>query len=344
MTIRKALACIVGTLASVGVPGAYARPAVRTAPRDAGISDAALVRSLPGFSNRVAQVNGISLHYVVGGAGSPVFLLPGWPETWWAYRKIMPELAKGHRVYAIDIRGMGSSSKPAGGYDKKTMASDIAELVRASGYAKVDVVGHDVGAMVAFSFAQNYPDLTDRLVLLDVAHPSAGYRDLKLLPEPGTFGDKMDEDHPYLWWFAFHQVKGLPEQLLEGRAGLEQAWFFRYQTKDESAIDARARAVYAAAYSTREGTRAGNGWYQAFDEDIADDATYGQFKMPVLGLGGNGYTRLKATLDARAPKSRTIRVEGSGHFIAEERPQALLGYLRDFLDAGRSSEAGPSGP
>ncbi|BBD96976.1 alpha/beta hydrolase [Sphingobium amiense] len=321
---------IVGLAVTVGT-GVLARPA--HAPEvTRGISDKDLVRSLPGFVNRSAPVNGFRLHYVVGGKGPAVFLLPGWPETWWSYHKIMPELAKTHRVYAIDIRGMGSSGKPAGGYDKKTMAGDLAALVRLTRNARVDVVGHDIGAMVAFSFAENYPELTRRLVLLDVGHPSAGYRALKLLPEPGTFGDTIDEDHPYLWWFAFHQVKGMPEKLLEGRAGIEQAWFFRYMAKDERAIDARSRAVYAAAYSTREGTRAGNAWYQAFDRDIADDATYGQLKMPVLGLAGPGYTRLKASIDARAPGAATIRVEGSGHFIAEEKPSALLDYLRGFLD------------
>jgi len=330
----RAFPFIAVALAATVPTTAEARPARRAAVARTDISDAALVRSLPGFSNRSARVNGITLHYVVGGSGSPVFLLPGWPETWWAYRKVMPELAKRHTVYAVDIRGMGTSSKPVGGYDKKTMAGDIAELIRGLRYAKADIVGHDVGAMVAFSFAQNYPSLTNRLVLLDVTHPSAAYRNLKLLPDPETFGDKMDEDHPYFWWFAFHQVKGLPEKLLEGRAGLEQEWFFKYQTKVDTAIDARARAVYAEAYSTLDGTRAGNGWYQSFDKDIADDDAYGRFKMPVLGLGGNGFTRLKATLDQLAPGSQTIRIEGSGHFIAEEKPEALLRYLREFLDDG----------
>jgi pimeloyl-ACP methyl ester carboxylesterase len=331
MSFRRIFAGLATSAALAVAPGTHAKEQAR--PRqEAATSDEALVRSLPGFSNRTAQVNGFRLHYVVGGRGTPLFLLPGWPETWWAYRKVMPELARKHRVYVIDIRGMGSSGKPANGYDKKTMASDIAALVRLSGYPRVAVIGHDIGAMVAYSFAQNYPELTDRLVLLDVGHPSAGYRNLKLLPEPGTFGDRVDEDHPYFWWFAFHQVKGLPEQLLQGRAGLEQAWFFRYQARNEWAIDARARRVYAAAYSTREGTRTGDAWYQSFDKDIADDATYGTFRMPVLGLGGSGYPRLKAALDVRAPGSRTIRVEGSGHFIAEEKPELLLQYLGDFLD------------
>lgn len=94
------------------------------------VSDAALVRTLPGFESRFATVNGVRLHFVTGGNGDPVLLLPGWPETWWSYRKIMPELAKRYRVISVDIRGMGASDKPAGGYDKKTMAADIDALVR----------------------------------------------------------------------------------------------------------------------------------------------------------------------------------------------------------------------
>lgn len=297
------------------------------------VSDAALVRSMPGFASASAVVDGVRLHYVVGGTGRPVFLLPGWPETWWSYHKIMPGLARGHRVFAIDLRGMGSSDHPAGGYDKKTMAQDLSDLARQLGLERVDVVGHDIGAMVAFSLAANHPGQVAHLALLDVGHPSVGYYSLKLLPEPGSFGDKADEDHVYLWWFAFHQVKGLPEQLLEGRAGIEQAWFFHYMAQDEGAIDARDRAVYAAAYSKREGTRAGNAWYQAFDRDIADYAGYGPLRMPVLGLGGPGFKRLKAQLDAAAPGSTTVRVAGSGHFIAEEKPAETLRLLDDFLAA-----------
>lgn len=296
------------------------------------VSDAALVRTLPGFTNGTTSVNGIRIHYVSGGAGPVLVLLPGWPETWWSYHKVMPELAKTHRVIAVDLRGMGTSDKPAGGFDKKTMAQDIADLIANVGDGKADVVGHDIGAMVAFSLAANHPDKVRKLVLLDVAHPSKGYLQLKMLPDANTFTDKIDEDHPYLWWFAFHQVKGLPEDLLEGREDREQAWFFHYMTKNEAAIDARDRAVYKAAYASREAIRASNGWYQAFNQDIADSETYAKLTMPVLGLGGPGYARLKASLEATATTSTTYRVEGSGHFIAEEKPDALVTYLTEFLN------------
>lgn len=126
-------------------------------------------------------------------------------------------------------------------------------------------------------------------------------------------------------------MKGLAEDLLEGRADREHDWFFRYMLQDESAIDAQDRAIYAAAYASRDAIRASNGWYQAFPQDIVDDGTYAPLTIPVLGLGGPGYKRLKANLYAKAPGSRSFRIDGSGHFIPEEAPMALLAHLRDFL-------------
>lgn len=316
---------------ALALSGMAASPAQQAFAQTQDVSDAALLKTLPGFTDNNATVNGIKLHYVSGGEGNPIILLPGWPETWWSYHRVMPELAKNHRVIVVDLRGMGSSDKPQGGYDKKTMASDISELLKQLGYKSADIVGHDIGSMVAFSFAANHPEQTNKLVMLDVTHPSKGMMQIPMLPVPGSITDQADEDHIYLWWFAFHQIKGLPEQLMAGREHLEQEWFFHYMAKQESAIDATDRAVYAAAYASADAIRASNGWYQAFVQDIADDDTYGKLSMPVLGLGGPGYKRLQAVLGERAPNSQVFRVEGSGHFIAEEKPEALLGYLKDFL-------------
>ena len=301
------------------------------APAAAAPPDAELIRALPGFTEDFATVNGVRLHYVAGGKGKPVMLLPGWPETWWAFHKIMPALARNHRVISVDLRGMGSSDKPAAGYEKRVMAKDIVDLACYLSYDKVDIVGHDISAQVAYAIAANYPQATGKLVLLDVAHPDAQVAQWPLLPQVGTFGDKIDDAHPFAWWFAFHQVKGLPEDLLEGRAYLEQRWIFRYLLKDESAIDARDRSIYAAAYNSRDAIRAGNAWYQTFSQDIADYASYPNLAMPVLALGGPGYNRLKVTLTPKVADLRVIKVEGSGHFIAEEKPEAIIGYLEDFL-------------
>ena len=303
---------------------------------NSGTSDDALVKTLPGFRRKQARVNGVNLHYVEGGRGDAVLLLPGWPQTWWSYRKVMPALAAKYRVFAIDIRGMGASDKPAGGYDKKTMAADIRALMRHLDLRRAHIVGHDIGAQVAHSFAANHPEATQTLTLLDVAHPDEGLLQWPLLPKHNTFGEKIDENNAYAWWFAFHQVKGLPEDLLEGRAHIEHEWFYRYLLKDETAISPHDRAVYARAYGSRDAIRAGNAWYQAFTQDIIDEKTYSPLRMPVLGLAGPGYGWLKGSLEQNAEKPRVIKLENSGHFVQEEQPQELLRHLL-ALFAGNSA-------
>ncbi|MFJ9033435.1 alpha/beta fold hydrolase [Streptomyces sp. NPDC102274] len=124
---------------------------------------------IEGFSSGFAEVNGIRLHYVAGGQGYPLVLLPGWPRTWYQFHKIMPPLAEHYRVIAVDLRGMGDSDKPATGYDKKPMAQDIYELIRALGYSKVNIAGEDIGAMVAYSFAANRPEATRKIAFWEVA-------------------------------------------------------------------------------------------------------------------------------------------------------------------------------
>ncbi|NYE62777.1 pimeloyl-ACP methyl ester carboxylesterase [Duganella sp. 1224] len=321
-------ATLAAALLAAGAAGAApVRPDVPAAQ----LTDAALVRHLPGFRNSEALVNGVRLHYVIGGEGPPLVLLPGWPQTWWSFHKIMPALAKHHTVIAVDLRGMGSSDKPAGGYEKKTMAGDIHELLVELGYTKADIVGHDIGSMVAYSYAARFPQATNKLVLLDVAPPDAGLATWPLLPAAGTFSDRLDEKHAYVWWFAFHQVKGLPEELLEGRSWLLQAWMFRYLMQDESKMDLLDRAVYAAAYDRRDAIRAGDGWYQAFPQDILDNEQYAPITMPVLAIGGPGYEWLKATLANKSTNHQVVKFADSGHFIPDEQPDKLARYLNDFL-------------
>jgi pimeloyl-ACP methyl ester carboxylesterase len=297
------------------------------------VSDAALVRSLPGFQNGYANVNGVQLHYVAGGKGQPLVLLPGWPETWWEFHLIMPTLAARYHVIAVDLRGMGGSSKPPGGYDKKNMAEDIYELVRLLGYDKVNVAGHDIGSMVAFSFAANHPDATLKIALLDVPHPDEFFSEIRMLPQPGKFGDKIDDAHPgYPWWFAFHQVKGLPEKVLDGRFQVYQNFLIDYLLKDSKSIGPHDRAVYAAAYSTPDAIRAGDAWYQAFPQDIVDSKTYKKLEMPVLGLGATGYDWLKGAVTPKATHFTLIRIENSGHFMQEEQPEVVAKSLVEFFN------------
>ena len=277
---------------------------------------------LPGFRHNYARVNGVRLHYVTGGEGEPLVLLPGWPQTWWLYRKIMPALATKFRVVAVDLRGQGGSEKPQGGFDKKTMATDIHELVKKLGYDKVNVVGHDLGSMAAFAFAANFPGATKKVAFMDVLHPDESFYQLPLLPRPGGFG---------LWWFAFNQVQALPEQLLAGRFRYLIDWLFANTAFNPAAIDERSREIYARAYNTPEAIRASNGWYQAFHQDIADGKTYAKLTPPVLGLASVlSHDQMAAALPNLATTFRTAAIN-AGHWLAEEQPDAVASELMAFF-------------
>jgi pimeloyl-ACP methyl ester carboxylesterase len=299
--------------------------------KGAGVSDAALVKALPGFRNDFAEVNGVRLHYVVGGKGEPLVLLPGWPETWWTFHKIMPALAAHYTVIAVDLRGMGASSRPADGYDKKTMAGDIHELARSLGYEKVNVAGHDIGSAVAFAYAENYPQATGKLVMLELPHPDDSLLSFPLLPAQGGFGDKLGSSRPYLWWFAFNQVNGLPEKLLAGHIRVEQDWLFKYFLVDENAVDARDRAVYERAYNNADAIRASNAWYQTLTQDVSDNRNYGTLEMPVLAMGGPAYGWMKKVVAQKTANLTAVKVEDSGHFVQEEQPEFVAKTMVDFL-------------
>ncbi|MFE2142747.1 alpha/beta fold hydrolase [Streptomyces sp. NPDC059456] len=287
--------------------------------------DAALAASLDGgFTSHHADVGGTRLHYVEGGSGDPLVLLGGWPQTWWQWRKVLPALAARHRVIAVDLRGMGGSGKPATGYDKKTLARDVHALLGRLGVGPAHLVGHDIGAMVAYAFAANHPEATRKIVLLDVSHPDESWARLTLLPRQG-------ERHK--WWFAFNQVHGLPEQLLAGRFHLLLDWLFENATADPAAVDAHAREVYARAYDAPEAVRAANDWYRTFTRDIADLATYAPVTAPILALGGeySNHESLVAAVPALGTDTRVVRVDGSGHYLPEERPEAVIEELTRFL-------------
>lgn len=289
------------------------------------LSDAALARSLPGgFEEGFADVNGVRLHYVAGGEGPALVLLPGYPQTWWAFSDVMPALARDHRVIAVDLRGMGASGKPGTGYDLRTMATDVRDLVLAMGYEEADVVGHDIGAMVAHVHGLAFPESTRRLVLMNVLAPDASLFQLPLLPPPGG------GFHP--WWWAFNQAPGVPEQLVAGRSRVLVDALVDGLALDPARIDERDRTVYADAYDTPEALRASSGWYRAMSQDIATGAGAGVLPMPVLGLASGlnvGY--FQQALPPRAADARIVEIPDSGHYLPEEQPELVVEALRAFL-------------
>ena len=283
-----------------------------------------LIKSLPNFANNYAEVNGTKLHYVEGGRGEPLILVPGYPETWWAYHKVMPILAEKYFVIVVEMRGMGSSDKPADGYEKRNMAKDIFELVKKLGYDKVHIGGHDIGAHVAFSFAANFPESTSKLIMLDTPHPDAGMYQLPMLPFLGT-------TYLYPWWLAFNQVKELPEQLLEGRMNMVIEWLFKNLLVDQNCISEFDKEVYEFAYNSKDAIRSSNAWYQAFPQDIEDSKTYNKLNMPVLGIGGSGYSMLEMSLPNATTDLQLKKVEDCGHFILAEKPNETAKFIIEFL-------------
>jgi pimeloyl-ACP methyl ester carboxylesterase len=287
-------------------------------------NDAVLAAELPGdFTSAFAEVNGTRLHYVAGGRGEPLVLLPGWPVTWWEFRKIMPILAQRYRVIAVDLRGMNLSAKPASGYDKKTMARDIFELVRHLGYSTVNIAGHDIGSMVAFSYAVNFPETTTKLAIMEVGHPDSSLYELKLLPQG---------DAPNLWWFALNQIRGLPEQLLAGRMRYVVDHIFDAYLADRSRLDERDRQVFTRAYDSVDAIRAGDSWFRAFDQDVSDFGKYGKLTVPMLGLASPAnYLAMQDVWPLQGDDVHVVEIDDTGHFLPLEQPEAVARALTDFF-------------
>src|SRR5215208_3152342 len=209
------------------------------------------------FYHHMASVNGIQLHYVIGGQGEPIVLIHGWPQTWYEWRHIMSDLAKNYTVIVPDLRGLGDSSKPVTGYDGKTVAEDIYQLVSQLGFKDIFLVGHDFGVQIAYSYAAAHPDEVRRLVILDVPIPGIG---------PG-------ENITGLWWAQFHMVRDIPEMLIDGHERQYLTWFYRY-TCNPAAITKDDIDEYVSHYSAPGGMRAGFEYYRALFDDIKQNKEY----------------------------------------------------------------------
>jgi pimeloyl-ACP methyl ester carboxylesterase len=269
------------------------------------------------FSHHTASVNGIQMHYVIGGQGDPVVLLHGWPQTWYEWHKVIPALAKNYTVIAPDLRGLGDSSKPFTGYDGNTTAEDIYQLLFQLGLdQKIYLVGHDVGVLTAYSYAASHPNNVSKLVILDVPP----------LPPPG-FEDCC-------WWFRFHQTSDIPEMLTAGKEREYLSWFYRFAYNPEAITEADIDK-YVASYSAPGGMRAGFEYYRAFPITLEQNREHANVKltMPVLALGGE-YSFGSAALISMKSLATDVRggiVPFSGHWIPEERPDFLINELAKFF-------------
>jgi pimeloyl-ACP methyl ester carboxylesterase len=271
-----------------------------------------------------AELRDVRFHYVRAGSGEPVVLLHGWPQTWYEWRKVIPALAERYTVIAPDLRGLGDSSRPAGGYDKQTIADDVRQLVLSLGFERILLVGHDWGGPVAYAYAAAHPGEVRKLAILDVAIPGSGFEKLVSLRPGGG-----------LWHVAFHNVRDLPEELVAGRERTYLSWFYR-TAYDPAAISDADVDEYVRCYSAPGAMRAGFEYYRALFQDIEDNRESARTKlpMPVLALGGeHGFAaHAKRSMEALAEDVCGGVVERCGHWIPEERPDVLIEELIRFFD------------
>ena len=277
------------------------------------------------FSHHTATVNGIQLHYVMGGKGDPVVLLHGWPETWYSWHRVMPDLAKNYTVIVPDLRGLGDSSKPPTGYDGKTVAEDIHQLVGKLGFKTIFLVGHDIGTFIVYSYAAAHPSEVKALAVMEA-------------PIPGFYPPVR----PILWWVPFHQTPDVPEALVQGKEMLYLSWFYHNLANNPAAITQQDINEYVSHYSAPGGMRAGFEYYRAIPQDAIQNMNYSKTKltMPVLGLGGvytpafGGNVTMPSVvygMKILAQNVTGILVPNSGHWIPEEQPQFLADQLLKFF-------------
>jgi pimeloyl-ACP methyl ester carboxylesterase len=293
----------------------------RILPALAFLGLAAHTHAQPAVESRFADVNGTRLHYLSAGRGEPVVLLHGYTQTSHMWLPLIAVLAKTNAVIAPDLRGAGGSAKPESGYDKKTLAQDVHALVQSLGQRRVTLVGHDIGLMVAYAYAAQYPDEVERIVLMDAFLPGVGnWKDVWLLRD--------------LWHFHFYGETPLKLVASRERIYFEHFWndFAADRTRSVSEAD---RTLYTAAYARPGGMRAGFGYFAAFPQDAVDFEAFSKTKlaMPMLVLTGEKASGTFLIEQGRLVASdvRGVVIVGSGHWLMEEAPEQVLPRLVAFI-------------
>jgi len=274
------------------------------------------------IEERFADVNGVRLHYRIAGQGSPVVLLHGYAQTGHMWLPLMPSLAQRHTVIVPDLRGAGGSSKPESGYDKKTLAVDIHGLTNSLGFERVTIVGHDIGLMVAYAYAAQFPQATARAVLMDAFLPGIGnWKDVWLLRD--------------LWHFHFYGE--VPLALVQGRERIYFEHFWNdFAADPKHSVPEADRQIYAAAYAQPGGMRAGFEYFRSFERDAQDFAQLATVRlaMPMLVLTGEKASGDFLIEQAKLVASdvRGVVIKGSGHWLMDEAPATVMPAIIDFVN------------
>ncbi len=272
------------------------------------------------LEHHAALANGMRIHYVRAGQGDPVVLLHGWPQTWYMWRKIIPALAERYTVIAPDLRGFGESSKPISGYDKRTVAEDVFQLVRGLGFEKVFLVGHDLGGPTAYAYACAHRSDVRRLVILDVAITISRAEAV--------------EYYTRLFHLSFNAEPDIAVSLVSGRERTFLTHFYR-KCYNPGAFSHADIDEYVAAFSAPGAMRASMAHYGALWTDLEHNMENAKtpLEMPVLALGGAMSFGELAVQSARrvAKNVRGRSMPRCAHWVAEEEPEALLEELFAFF-------------
>lgn len=272
--------------------------------------------------SRFADVNGLRMHYLVAGQGSPVILLHGYAQNSHMWRPAMAQLGKTHLVIAPDLRGFGDTTKAGSGYDKKTMAQDVHALAQKLGIGKAGVAGHDIGLMVAYAYAAQYPQDVERLALLDAFIPGVGdTTNLFLLKD--------------LWHFHFYGPT--PLALVSGRERIYFEHFWNdFAADGRKSLSEADRQFYTKKYAMPGAMKAGMEVFRNFDQDARDNAVFAKTKlaMPMLVLGGekSGGDFLISQGKLVADNVDGVIVKGSGHWLVDEAPGQTIPALVAFFN------------
>jgi len=273
------------------------------------------------FETREIETNGTTIHTRVGGRGPAVVLLHGFGTTGDMWVPLASVLAADHTVIVPDLRGLGLSSKPTGGYDKKTQSHDVAGMMDTLGVSHADFVTHDIGNMVGYAFAVGFPDRVTRFVPIDA-------------PLPGIGPWEQIVQDPRMWQFGF----GGPdmERLVAGRERIYLDRFWNEFSLHPERFDEAKRQHYTTLYALPGAIRAGFAQFATFGQDALDSKTYlakGKLTMPVLAIGGEASfgTMMATVMRFAATNVEEAIVPDSGHWIMEENPAATTKLVTDFL-------------
>jgi pimeloyl-ACP methyl ester carboxylesterase len=282
--------------------------------------------TIPGATHHRADVNGAQLHFVsAGSAGSPILLVHGWPETWWAFRKVIPMLAATHRVVAVDLRGFGDSSATDGRYDDTTAAGDLHHLVEQLGLGPVHVLCQDISGGLGFRFAATHPE--DVLSFTAVESTLAGF----------GLESLADVTHGGSWHVGFLAAPGIPAMLLAGHEReLLADWAYPTMTAAKGSITEDDIDEFARAYARPDGWRGTEGLYQSIFTDAGQTRALAESKplaVPVLTVDAASapFTEQTFRQVAAGPVS-SVQLAGVGHLVAQEAPEALSAAMLEFVD------------